>query len=102
MPSSPTVAYFYDPDVGNFHYGNLSHLIFAWRDSVKQLKRNEDFSSICGAFPSTYGVSLRSVLLPQDTAGYCRIPQDCQGYRRIEEIHQNTVSKYHFKIKNMI
>lgn len=21
MPSSPTVAYFYDPDVGNFHYG---------------------------------------------------------------------------------
>ena len=24
-----------------------------------------------------------SVLLPQDTAGYCRIPQDCPGYRRI-------------------
>ena len=32
--------------------------VFAWRDSVKQLKRNEDFSSICGVFPSTYGVSL--------------------------------------------
>ena len=33
-------------------------IFFAWRDSVKQLKRNEDFSSICGVFPSTYGVSL--------------------------------------------
>ena len=32
--------------------------IFAWRDSVKQLKRNEDFSSICGVFPSICGVSL--------------------------------------------
>ena len=31
---------------------------FAWRDSVKQLKRNEDFSSICGVFPSVCGVSL--------------------------------------------
>ena len=32
--------------------------LFAWRDSVKQLKRNEDFSSICGVFPSICGVSL--------------------------------------------
>ena len=32
--------------------------LIAWRDSVKQLKRNEDFSSICGAFPSICGVSL--------------------------------------------
>ena len=31
---------------------------FAWRDSVKQLKRNEDFSSICGDFPSICGVSV--------------------------------------------
>ena len=38
---------------------DLEMLCFiAWRDSVKQLKRNEDFSSICGAFPSICGVSL--------------------------------------------
>ena len=31
---------------------------FAWRDSVKQLKWNEDFFSICWAFPLICGVSL--------------------------------------------
>ena len=41
-----------------FLNGVYTGFIFAWRDSVKQLKRNEDFSSICGAFPSICGVSL--------------------------------------------
>ena len=36
--------------------------VIAWRDSVKQLKRNEDFSSICGVF-------LQSVGFPFDIQG---------------------------------
>ena len=38
--------------------GIFSSTFFAWRDSVKQLKRNEDFFSICWAFPLICGVSL--------------------------------------------
>ena len=33
--------------------------LFAWRDSIKQLKLNEDFSSICGVF-NLWGFPLTS------------------------------------------
>ena len=37
MPSSPTVAYFYDPDVGNFHYGKV--LMFKIREAGEMLSQ---------------------------------------------------------------